>query len=282
VESPPARYLQFRLHFKGSGSQSPALSSVEVAYQQENLPPEISNVRVYGPATPFIEGSADYRPPQLSQTFPDGMKLDYSIQRSGPRQVSDAAAQWVRGIRSVVWDAADPNADDLSYKVSIKAEDEKEWHPLGEETTERAMAWDSQAFANGTYRIRVVASDKPDNTAASALEAERLSPPFEIDNIPPRLEGLSVEAQPAPKGGHGKAVVKGVAVDADTRIGRIEYCVDGGDWMQILPLSGIFDSLREEFRFEIPDLAPGEHAISVRASDAHRNMTVSKVLAVTR
>lgn len=282
VDSPPARYLQYRLTLKGSASQSPALSSVEVAYQQENLPPEISNVRVYGPSTPFIEGSADYRPPQLSQTFPDGMKLDYSIQRSGPRQVPDAAAQWVRGIRSVVWDATDPNGDDLSYKVSIKAEGEKEWYPLGEETSERAMAWDSQAFANGTYRIRVVASDKPDNPAASALEAERVSPPFEIDNIPPRLEGLSVEAQPAPKGARGRALVRGVAIDADTRIGRIEYSVDGGDWKQVLPIDGIFDSLREEFRFEVPDLATGVHAISVRASDAHRNMTVSKVLTVTR
>ncbi len=282
IESPPARYLQYRLRFKRSGSESPVLSSVEVAYQQENLPPELTGVRVYGPSNPYFEGTADYRPPQLSQTFPDGMKLDYSIQRSGPRQVSDAAAQWARGIRSVVWDASDPNGDDLTFKVYIKAEDEKEWHALGDPTQERAVSWDSQAFANGTYRIKVVASDSPDNPEASALTAERESPPFEIDNIPPRLEGLSVETLASPRGGKGRVAVKGVAVDADTRIGRIEYCVDGGDWMQVTPLGGIFDSLREEFRFEVGDLAPGEHTITVRASDAQRNVAVAKVLTVTR
>ncbi len=282
VESPPARYLQYRLRFKGSASQSPLLSSVEVAYQQENLPPEIANVRVYGPSTPFVEGTADYRPPQLSQTFPDGMKLEFSIQRSGPRQVPDAAAQWARGIRSAVWDAADPNGDDLSYNVSIKAEDEKDWHPLGEETGERAVSWDSQAFANGTYRLKVMASDSPDNPQASALEAERVSSPFEIDNVPPRLEGLKVEVLPAARGSRGRAVVNGVAIDADTRVGRIEYSVDGGDWHQVVPADGIFDALREEFRFDVADLAAGEHTITVRASDAQRNEAVGKVLAVTR
>ena len=280
IESPPARFLQYRLRFSGGGD-GPSLTSVEIAYIQENLPPDVAGVRVYGPSTPFMEGPADFRPPQLSQVFPDGIKLEYSFQRSGPRQASDSDAGWVRGLRSVVWDAGDPNGDDLTYKVSIKAEDEKEWHPLGEPTSERGMSWDSQSFANGTYRIRVEASDDPDNPEASALKAERESAPFEIDNVPPRIEGLTVEARPKGRGTTGGAVVRGAAVDSDSRIGRVEYSVDGGDWMQVFPTDGIFDAMREEFRFEVNGLAPGEHTITVRASDTERNVAVGKALTVT-
>jgi hypothetical protein len=281
VSSPPARFLQYRLRFSGAGKEKPSLTSVEVAYMQENLPPEILDVRVYGPSTPFTEGPADYRPPQLSQIFPDGLKLEYSFQRSGPRQASDAQAGWVRGIRSTIWEAGDPNGDNLSYTVSIKAEDEKVWHPLGDPTSERGLSWDSQAFANGTYRIRVEASDGPDNPEATALKAERVSAPFEIDNIPPRIEGLAVQTKTGDRGAGGGVLVRGAAVDDDSRIGRIEYSIDGGDWMQVFPSDGIFDAKREEFRFEATDLKPGEHIVTVRASDTERNVAVGKVVTVT-
>jgi hypothetical protein len=281
IESPPARFLQYRLRLTGGGEGGISLTSIAIAYMQENLPPELLGVRVYGPSAPFMEGPAEYRPPQLSQSFPDGLKLEYSFQRSGPRQVSDTEAAWVRGIRSVVWEARDPNGDDLSYDVSIKAEDEKEWHRLGEPTAERGLSWDSQAFANGTYRIRVQASDDPNNPKASALHAERVTAPFEIDNSPPRIEGLDVESRGGGRGTGGTVLVRGAAVDADSRIGRIEYSVDGDDWRQVFPTDGIFDAAREEFRFEVRDLARGEHTITVRASDIERNVAVGKAVTVT-
>jgi hypothetical protein len=281
IESPPARFLQYRLRFTGGGKEKPSLGSVEVSYLQENLPPEILGLSIYGPSTPFAQGPADYRPPQLSQTFPDGLKLEYSFQRSGPHQAPDASVGWARGVRSAVWEARDPNGDNLSYTVSIKAEDEKVWRPLGEPTGERGLSWDSQAFANGTYRIRVEASDEPDNPQASALKADRVSPPFQIDNVPPRIEGLSAQIDGGRRGAGGTVAVRGTAVDADSRIGRIEYSLDGGDWMQVFPIDGIFDAMQEEFRFEVKDLKPGEHTITVRASDTERNVAVGKAVAVT-
>jgi hypothetical protein len=282
VESPPARFLQYRLRFTGGAANRASIRSVEIAYQQENLPPELATVRIYGPSTPFFEGGPDYRPPQVSQVFPDGTKVEYSVQRSGPRQVTDAEATWVRGVRSAVWDASDPNGDDLSYDIAIKAEDEAEWRTVVENSTERAVSWDSQAMANGWYRMRVVASDRPDNPEAGALTAERTSAPFLVDNVPPRIEELSIRLLPASKGAHSRAEVRGTVTDADSRIGRIEYAVDGGDWAQVFPLDGIFDATREEFRFEVGDLEPGEHSVTVRAADLDRNITVGKVVTVTR
>ena len=76
--------------------------------------------------------------------------------------------------------------------------------------------------------------------------------------------------------------VSGIATDADSRIAKIEYSVDGSDWKQVFPDDGIFDSLQERFHFDVVDVPPGEHAITIRASDSQRNVSAGKILAVTR
>jgi hypothetical protein len=282
VDSPPARFLQYRLRLKRSGKSSPVLSWLEVAYVQRNLPPEIGNIQVFGPDNPYMEGGPDYRPPQISQTFPSGLKVEYNMPRVGPKPVSDASASWARGIRTVTWDALDPNGDALRYNVSIKANDENEWRRLVSEHSERIYSFDSESYPNGEYRVRVEASDRPDNPPSVALKTERTGTPFEIDNTPPRIENLHLAPGASKTGGKSSITVSGTAVDADTRITSIEYSVDGQDWVDIFPEDGMFDEREEVFRFEVKDLGPGEHRITLRASDLERNVAASKVLTVTR
>jgi hypothetical protein len=114
------------------------------------------------------------------------------------------------------------------------------------------------------------------------MRAERLSAPFVIDNIPPRVEGLRTSTREGSLRGRSTVTVSGLAIDADSRIAKIEYSVDGSDWKQVFPDDSIFDSLQEKFHFDVTDLAPGEHAVTVRASDEQRNVSVGKILAVTR
>jgi hypothetical protein len=282
IESPPARFLQYRLRLRQGGGAAPIVSAVEVAYLQVNVPPIMGDVQVYGPENPYMEGGPEYRPPQISQTYPNGLKVEFSYPRSGPRQVSSSGAAWARGIRSVSWDAADPNGDDLTYVVSVKAEDEKEWKMLVDDYTERVYSWDSESFPNGTYRLKVEASDAPDNPPPSALTTSRVSPIFEIDNLPPQVLDLRTSNLLAERGARPGVAVTGRAVDVDSRIDNIEYALDWGDWIPVLPLDKIFDSREEKFRFEVKDLEPGEHIISVRASDAQRNVAAAKVLTITR
>ncbi|HZI89635.1 MAG TPA: two-component regulator propeller domain-containing protein, partial [Candidatus Polarisedimenticolia bacterium] len=178
IESPPARFFQYRLRLKRGAGEPPTVSTVEIAYLQRNLPPSIANVTLYGPENPYFEGGPEYRPPQISQSFPNGLKLEFSMPRSGPRPVSDASAAWARGIRSASWEAADPNGDALRYKLFIKAEDETSWKPLTSDLDDRAYSWDAESFANGTYRLKLEASDAPDNPDGTATTTERLSAPF--------------------------------------------------------------------------------------------------------
>jgi hypothetical protein len=282
IESPAARFLQYRLRFKHGSGDPPTVSTVEVAYLQRNLPPVIGNVTLYGPENPYFEGGPEYRPPQISQSFPNGMKLEFSMPRSGPRPVSDASAAWARGIRSVSWDAADPNGDNLTFKLFIKAENETSWKPLATDLDDKAYSWDAESFSNGTYRLKLVASDAPDNPEGTAITTDRISAPFLIDNIPPVVSNLRTTSRAGSMRDRTTVTVSGTAEDQDSRISKIEFSVDGGDWKQVFPDDGIFDSLTEKFHFDAPDLPPGEHAITVRASDSQRNVSVGKILAITR
>jgi len=282
IESPPARFFQYRLRLRRGSGDPPTVSTVEIAYLQRNLPPSIANVTLYGPENPYFEGGPDYRPPQISQSFSNGMKLEFSMPRSGPRPVSDPSAAWARGIRSASWDAIDPNGDNLSYKLFIKADDETSWKPLTRDLDDKAYSWDAESFANGTYRLKVEATDAPDNPDGTATIAERMSAPFLIDNVPPRVENLRTSSRAGSTRDRTTVSVQGSAIDADSRIARIEYSVDGGDWKQVFPDDTIFDSLQEGFHFDVPNLPAGEHAITVRASDSQRNVSVGKILAVTR
>lgn len=282
IESPPARFFQYRLRLRRGSGDPPTVSTVEIAYLQRNLPPSIANVTLYGPENPYFEGGPDYRPPQISQSFSNGMKLEFSMPRSGPRPVSDPSAAWARGIRSASWDAIDPNGDNLSYKIFIKADDETSWKPLTTDLDDKAYSWDAESFANGTYRLKVLATDAPDNPDGTATTAERMSAPFLIDNVPPRVENLRTSSRAGSTRDRTTVTVSGSAIDADSRIARIEYSVDGGDWKQVFPDDTIFDSLQESFHFDVPNLPAGEHAITVRASDSQRNVSVGKILAVTR
>jgi hypothetical protein len=281
IKSPPARFLQYRLTLKRASKEPPLLSSVEVSYRQRNLPPEIGTIQVFGPDMPFMEGGPEYRPPQISQTFPNGLKVEYSLPKAGPRAVSDASAAWARGVRTVTWEAADPNGDDLLYDVLIQSDDEREWRKLASDRKDRVVSWDAESFANGTYRIKVVASDRTDNPPDVALSSERTGPVVRIDNVPPRVEQLKISSTSGAMGARG-VVVTGTAADADSRIAVIEYSVDGGSWTQVFPEDGLYDQRSESFRFPIRDLAPGEHTITVRASDQDRNLAVSKILTVAR
>ena len=47
--------------------------------------------------------------------------------------------------------------------------------------------WDTTTVPNGTYFVKIVASDAPSNAADGALAGEMDSAAFEIDNTPPQV-----------------------------------------------------------------------------------------------
>ena len=110
---------------------------------------------------------------------------------------------------------------------------------------ERYVNLESDMFPDGGYTIRVVASDAPSHSADEALTGEAVSPRFEVDNTPPRIESLTAKAE------GDKIRVTFRAVDDFSPISHAEYSIDADDWQIVEPVGQISDSKSESYDFRV-------------------------------
>lgn len=262
VASPAARFLQYRATLNGSAE----LSSVGVAYQMKNVAPVIDaiettppNYRLPAPAaTPVVSQSMELPPiGRKPSAFPETT-----------RAVVATAAKGHVGAR---WTATDENGDTLEFKVEIRGVAETAWKLLRDHVHERYLSWDSSAYADGKYVLRITATDAPSNPPDQALAAARESDPFVIDNTPPEITwngiagSLGVTAQ-----FHAK--------DALSTLGKAEYSINGGDWIVVEPTTRLTDSPEHDYRIGISTRPPGELTLAVRVEDAYGNQAVAKTV----
>ena len=74
------------------------------------------------------------------------------------------------------------------------------WIKLGDDSlTEPTYAWDTSAVPDGTYRVRVTASDRLSNAPADALSRDRVSDPFLVDHQAPSVKVSAGDANGRPK-----------------------------------------------------------------------------------
>ena len=128
----------------------------------------------------------------------------------------------------------------------------------------------SGALPDGSYRLRIVASDSPANPAANARSGELVSAPFIIDNSPPAIEILSRTVR------EGVAAVRFRVEDGVSGLRRADVSTDGGKWKAVYSTDGIIDSRVEEFRVTTEALDKGEHVVSLRVYDAAGNLGLGK------
>jgi hypothetical protein len=179
--------------------------------------------------------------------------------------------QLAKGYVGARWLASDPNGDALIYTVEIRGAGEMEWKPLKDRVAEKYISWDSTAFPDGEYRLRITASDAPANPPSEALTARMESDAFWIDNTPPKITGLA-----ATRTG-GKLEVRWHAADALNNITKAEYSLDGGEWTVVAPVTKLSDSLELDYDLTL-DAGPGEHTIAVRVADDYDNLATDKVV----
>lgn len=272
ITSPPARFIQWKATFRSAGGPPPELQAVEVAYRSKNLAPVIEEIEI----TP-----ANYRFPPMSLSLTPSQSLTLPPlgrrQRPSPPVLtsSDSGSvtlQFAKGHIGARWAAGDENADELTYTVQIRGEKESEWKLLKDKVREKHLSWDSIAFPDGEYRLRVIASDAPSNPLDQALTAELVSDPFVIDNTPPEITGL-VAAISA-----GKLSVRWRAIDARSVISRAECSVNGGEWLLVEPADRLSDSREEEYSVTIDKPSGSEQTVAVRVTDDYENQSVAKIV----
>ena len=177
---------------------------------------------------------------------------------------------YAKGYIGVRWSASDANGDALIYAVHIRGAKEIVWKPLKDKVREKYLSWDSTAFPDGEYHLRITASDLPSNPPEQALNATLDSDVFLIDNTPPRISGLT-----ATRNGN-KLNVRWKAVDSLSVISKAEYSLDGGDWLVVAPTTKLSDSRELDYDLTLDKITPGEHTIAVRVQDEYDNQSADK------
>jgi hypothetical protein len=185
---------------------------------------------------------------------------------------SSQTLNYAKGSIGARWSATDENGDTLVYKVEIRGAKESIWRLLKDSVKDKYLTWDSTAFPDGEYVIRVTASDAPSNPHDQALETTLESDPFLIDNTPPQILNLAATSS------GNKIEVRWIARDARSDIDRAEYSINGGEWMMAQPVTKLSDSPEEEYHLVLDRGAPGEQVIAIRVSDEFDNQAVDKVV----
>ncbi|MGO9242064.1 MAG: hypothetical protein ACLQBJ_14775 [Bryobacteraceae bacterium] len=280
LRSPNARYVQWRVEIHSAPPSADAASvsirAVSLSYQPQNNRPVVRSITVTpqwvaapqrssaaqassGPASPFsvtVTDSGDSGPATTSGT------PTQQINRGGVLQLF------------LSWQADDPDNDRLVYTLQVRGEGEREWKTLKAELTDNTYTLEADSLADGRYRFRVIASDRPSNPPSQAREADLESAPVLLDQTPPVL--TLAEPRRSTEDGSEWLAIEVEAVDALSPVRRAEVSIDAGPWRPMECADGVADSLRERFLVRLSAPPAGEHLVTVRVYDASGNAGLAR------
>jgi len=254
---PPARYLQLRFTLRTNDPQkAPVLKRVSLLYMPKNQPPKLT---VQEPTAGSI----------------------------------------LSGRVTIRWRGEDPDRDRLTYEVFYSPDNGKTWHQIREgstqptqqrqekpqegqqeregkteeqpqpsgATTASSINWDTTKVPDGTYWLKVVASDRVANPE-DPQTAEQIIAPVFVDNTPPTLGTHAIKRE-------GDKLL--VPAYDNTALGSAEYRAEGGEWIAATCQDSVFDQPYEVLIIDLSKLPKNVKTIEVRVRDFAGNEQVVKV-----
>jgi hypothetical protein len=271
IASPKARYLQWQAVLTGKDA-SPVLTSVTAAYLQRNLRPRVTSVTVYPAGNvfqrPYSTGEAEIA--GFEDGWPDTRPSPATLAAGGQSSVGASSLGrriYLKGLQAFTWKGEDDNDDRLQYDVLYRGEGETAWKTLKRTLTDPLLVWDTTSVPDGTYLVRVVASDAPSNPPGLTLTGEADSPTFDVDNTAPTIRVTGIRRD------GGRTVISFEAADGQSPIQRVDYSVDAGRWRPVAPKDGICDSRIEQFELTVDGDGAG---VVLRAVDAMSNVATAR------
>jgi sugar lactone lactonase YvrE len=274
VSVPAGRFVQWKAVLREGGS----IDSVALNYLQKNLAPEVDEIVVQPGArvtpTPAVPNAAT-----IQVAFPAAAGAGAVIPGLPDVSATPLTAQKDKTAVTVRWQAHDDNGDDLMFAVWYRGVGEANWRLLKDKISERVYSFDSALLPDGSYELKVVASDAPAHTDAEALTGERVSEVFVVDTTPPVPGVLTAKME------DGRIHATLEARDATSPIAHAEYSVDAGPWQYLEPVGKVSDSLTERYDFmavvpaaTAPVTDAREHVIAVRVYDRYENVVAVKAV----
>ena len=273
IQSPNARYLQYKAVLETSNENSPQLDQIAVAYLQQNFAPEVKSISILPPGVAYQRTAGVSTPRSQSSLVDQGSAEASGASEAIPQTSSSSIPPrrvFQKGAQSFSWETEDRNGDELVYSVYFRGEKESDWRLLRKDLEEKFLTLESDTLPDGKYQLRVVVSDSPSNPKSSALTGELTSAVFSIDNTPPQVQLLRQVAQDR------SVVLRFKASDTVSALRRAEASVDGKEWEMVFSVDGIVDSRTEEFEIKTGSLEAGEHAVALRVYDANGNVGIGK------
>lgn len=268
VTSPSARFLQFRATLNGAAD----LTWVDIAYQSKNVAPVIEEIEITPPNYRFPA-------PSLISVSSNTLSLpSLGQRRSAPVNPAElntgVTLNYAKGHIGARWLSRDDNGDQLTYKVEVRGVRETEWKLVRDKLRDRFISWDTAAYADGEYVLRITAHDGASNTPPDTLTVVRESDSFLVDNTGPRISGLTAQTASG-----NKLDLAFEAKDAQSTITKAEYSINGGDWIVAEPTTRLSDSSEHQYKLSVDKPSSGnEFTVAVRVTDEFDNQSVDKVV----
>ncbi|HEY2091039.1 MAG TPA: hypothetical protein VGJ81_04060 [Thermoanaerobaculia bacterium] len=256
IDTPPGRYIQWKMSMP-KPSMDMAVHGVTAGYMNRNVAPVIDSIAVADPAVVYITSAYPASPQVVEATNPDENGIFTSL--DSPREKNEPGKKVYRkGFRTITWRAHDDNGDSIRYALSFRSHGTDKWLRLRDDLDENQFNFDTSQMPDGTYELRLTASDARDNPD-NALSDSKEGVEFQVDNTPPQIAFTTA----------GSDVVVHVT-DKMSPIGRVEYSVDAQKWIRIQPEDGISDSPDETYK--LPRSSVAGKFVIVRAVDGFYNV----------
>jgi outer membrane protein assembly factor BamB len=173
-------------------------------------------------------------------------------------------AERLRAKFDAKWKAHDPDDDTLTYDLATSADGGRTWKDIKSGIDETTYSWDTKGLADGSYLLRVIASDRPSNPEGARQDEDQQL--IWIDNTPPTT---AIMRSSVTESAERHLTLRGAATDSLSPIRGVDYRVDGGKW-RAAAVQGL-GTQAVTFKIETDALAVGERKIEVRAFDAANN-----------
>ncbi|HPF70507.1 MAG TPA: hypothetical protein PLQ13_07545 [Candidatus Krumholzibacteria bacterium] len=245
IAAPAGRYLQWRVTFPAAAAAGAcAVDAVSVSAWRDNLPPAVA---AFGQEQvgDILAGGLMPRGDNVTQVFKSGLRAEYSRTSGRDPSATDTRAAATRAVRTFTWRGADPDGDRLVYDLEFRRRGEAAWRPVLMNTPETIGAWDTSGLPDGTYEVRLTATDSPDNPADQAARTARVLGPVAVDNTPPQVSRLNAERTAA------GLRLRFRAEDAGGVLAGASVVLPDGTRERLDPTDRVCDSAREDFDREI-------------------------------